>query len=807
MRDLSSFSRKVSKSSPSLHNNNRQQPPRRHIIFPIQRFSQFNFFLLLLLIQHAFAVTPRWGHTATLVNNTIYFLGGKSNIDLFITDFLALDVSTGFSVSSPPWLSLNFTDAPPLSGHTATPGGANNSKIIVFGGSLIDSVYNFSTVVGSLPKLYTYDPSNDSWLVPTISTGITFPNGPPRRYQHSAVTLGVQTNSKWIVNITDGANNEQDIMNSNMNGKMILYGGYVDASTGSPTANALSDFWGLDTIDMDGWIGYPMSNNSPGRLYKHTASVINETKMVILGGIGEDGVMRMDTVYVYDFVESVWSIHSAAGQVPAPRRDHSAVVFESSLIIYGGADLNGTTIYGDVAKLNTSTWKWSAQPTINTPLGRFQHTATLVGINMIVGFGKTNVNSSTADKNIYIFNILNWTWVDTYIPTTLVNHYHIKPSSSSSSISRDMIIGIAVGGSVILLLLLMALIYCLNRRYKIFGFPCFGTQENSPPQSPPNGDSDLERNDDMINEDEQSLHIIDNNPMVEHHGSFSGSIRQPKSLDLEFGDEINTPFTPSESPSSSSPVKFLQLLPSSSDTNTNNNDFKIETVMASSENLLGAANPVASQTPNPEYRTSSPVSGAKNERRSVKFSETNTTIAPTEFGSSNNSMESLSITSENGNRVIENEDDNQAGPSNSWRASWMNLGSMSNFSGLRRNSFSFIFRRNSNNSRNNESGSAGRRWRSNSDGGGNRIRGRGRSFLQRRRSTGDEETRSRSSIDSVNIRNIGMGLDVQHHRGDSVVVPRRELRVVNPDVRDESEDSSSESGSSAEAGGHHLEGE
>ncbi|CAG8700132.1 7009_t:CDS:2, partial [Acaulospora morrowiae] len=395
---------------------------------------------------------------------------------------------------------------------------------------------------------------------------------------------------------------------------------------------------------------------------------------------------------------------------------------------------------------------------------------------------KTNVNSSTADQNIYILNILNWTWVDTYIPTTLVNHYHIKSSSPSSSLSRNMIIVIAVGGSVIVLLLLMTLIYCLNRRYKILGFLC--VQKSSPPQSPPNGDSDLERSDDGSNEDEPNLHVVDNNQMVEHHGSFGGSIGQPKSLDPESGNEINAPFTPSESPSSSS-VKFLQLLSSNNGTNTNNNDFKIETVMASSENLLTAADPVASQTPNPEYRTSSPASGAKNVR-TVKFSETNTTIAPTEFGSSNNSMESLRITSEDDNRVIGNdEDDNQAGPSNSWRSSLMNLGSMSNFSGLRRNSFSFIFGRNSNNSRSDEGGSAGRRWR-----------------------TGDEETRSRSSIDSVNISNIGIGWDVQHHRGDSVVVARSELRVVNPDVRDESEDSSSETGSSsAESGGHHLEGE
>lgn len=63
------------------------------------------------------------------------------------------------------------------------------------------------------------------------------------------------------------------------------------------------------------------------------------------------------------------------------------MVAKTGIIIYGGTDLNGATIYGDIAVLDTVTWQWLSFSTINTPPGRYCHTATLVGANMIVAFG------------------------------------------------------------------------------------------------------------------------------------------------------------------------------------------------------------------------------------------------------------------------------------------------------------------------------------------------------------------------------------------------------------------------------------
>ncbi|CAG8458290.1 13174_t:CDS:2 [Acaulospora colombiana] len=725
------------------------------------------------------SVTPRWGHTATLVNNTIYFIGGKSNIDLYVTDFLALSVSTSFSISSPPWIPLNNTQVPFLVGHTATPGDVNNSKILIFGGSLTDPGLNFSSIIDFIPKFYVYDPPNDSWLVPNLSI---FSNGPSRRYQHSAVTLGVQTDSKWVVgNVTD---------DDSENGQMIIYGGYVDDTTGSPTANILEDFWGMNSVNMDTWVGYPVLESSPGRLCQHTASVINKTKMVVLGGVREDGLMSMATVYVYDFVKLTWSNYTVTGQVPAPRRDHSAVVSGPRIIIYGGADLNGTTIYNDAAELDTTTWKWSAQPTINTPPGRFQHTATLIGANMIVGFGKTNVDFSTADNNIYILNVINWTWVDTYVPTVLVNYTHpeLPPHTvSPGSLSRGELIGIVVSGSILIL-----------------------NGSLPPSQSSPNRDGDLENgSDDGSIEDGRGVRGRNDGVVARRGNSLGKSVRRDKTSHLggdeNDDEEINIVYreditsASSDSPSSSSPAKFLRP--------SDNND-NLVTITSSDDNLLtnnvllNTTKPIAShRRSSSDSETLTPASGVGTvRRRSVKFNETPITIDPIKYDSVESLVISAADSGDNDNSIAV-EDEDRGGPSNSRKFGLMNFGGKGsdgegkrlNFPGLKRSSLSLIFRRNSGDSgkgegkvvrRNSASGSV----RSNPEEGGSRSRDSNRHL------TVDENPDSRSSFDSVDIRNIGVGLDIQRASvgGDSIIVTRNRLRAVNPDEREDSNSETTE---------------
>ncbi|CAG8627504.1 7942_t:CDS:2 [Cetraspora pellucida] len=322
--------------------------------------------ILLSLIQSVSSypnpvsnVDPRFGHTATLINDTIYFVGGRTNDNVFTIDFISLNISLEFQINLPPWMELDSTGMPRTIFHSAVSGGLNNSKIVVFGGTVDDPAS------AAMTSLTIYDPSYPLWTPQIISST------PTRRHSHSAVILS--------------------------NKIMLIYGGEVTPTTGN--SFDVDELWGFNSISLSGWQGFPSLANYPGIRERHTASVIGN-KMIILGGSDGKSSVPMSNVYVFDSDTVDWSLVTAIGQVPSPREAHSAVVF------------------GDVAVLDTTNWNWVAPPTNNTPTARFLHTATIIGANMIIAFGRTTPGqgTETIDNHIYCLNLLTWTWVDRYVP-------------------------------------------------------------------------------------------------------------------------------------------------------------------------------------------------------------------------------------------------------------------------------------------------------------------------------------------------------------------------------------------------------
>ncbi|RIA98480.1 hypothetical protein C1645_731695 [Glomus cerebriforme] len=346
------------------------------IIFLILNF--INLILGLPIITSN--IQPRWGHSATLVNSKIYFIGGRTVGNVLATEFLSLDVSTTFTTLQPVWDLLDTIGIPKTVGHSAVRGGLNNDQIIIFGGGVDDVATALTN------SLYVYDTTSNLLSNPKI------PNGPNRRYEHSAI--------------------------SNPLGEMLIYGGLIDPSTGNQKTITTSELWELNTsnlISLNSWNGYELIDNSPGIRRSHTASLI-DNKMYILGGLAGDTLLGMNVIYVFDLNENSWDVKTSTGEIPTSRSEHSAVVANKKIIIYGGTDSTRNILYGDVAILDTNTWIWSSQDTTNPPSNRRGHTATLVGANMIVAFGTTDIS---IESNIYILNILNWSWITQYIPMEL----------------------------------------------------------------------------------------------------------------------------------------------------------------------------------------------------------------------------------------------------------------------------------------------------------------------------------------------------------------------------------------------------
>nr|CAG8535059.1 7328_t:CDS:2 [Entrophospora candida] len=414
-------------------------------------------------------VAGRYGHTATLIDNKLYFIGGRGEKDAFVSSLIVVDMSQPFNLLDvSTWPAQEITDndlklnddgsgnnllaLPKINGHSASSGiGDKLNDIIIIGGSVQDPIATQNQ------NVLIFDTITKRFVNPAIiqqkSTNAVVNNSPTRRYEHSCVI--------------------------DQYGEIWIYGGKSDDSTGSQKSYVNADMWGLNSPllpEAIQWQNYGSLESSPGSLQQHTVSLISGNRMVVLGGMNDLFLLDdFKNIHVYDLNANNWSTYAATGNIPASRRDHSAVVLNNTkIIIYGGADERNSVIYADVAVLDTDTWIWSTPTTTGTPIQRFRHTATLIGINMVVAFGNVGLK---ADSSMYVLNTANWSWSYDY-------QYITQPSDGSSEVSNitnpnpyngglkgitinlPLIIGLSVGGVVLLILGFSILIYIIVRKHR-----------------------------------------------------------------------------------------------------------------------------------------------------------------------------------------------------------------------------------------------------------------------------------------------------------------------------------------------------
>ena len=86
----------------------------------------------------------------------------------------------------------------------------------------------------------------------------------------------------------------------------------------------------------------------------HTA-VIYEGSMVIFGGFSTNGE-RSNDIYRYYFKDNKWEKVSALGlDAPEPRAGHSSLIFGDSMVIFGGRDVESNKL-NDIWVFNFTTY-------------------------------------------------------------------------------------------------------------------------------------------------------------------------------------------------------------------------------------------------------------------------------------------------------------------------------------------------------------------------------------------------------------------------------------------------------------------
>ncbi|CAO3664367.1 unnamed protein product [Rhizopus microsporus] len=251
------------------------------------------------------------------------------------------------------------------------------------------------------------------------------------------------------------------------NGTAYIWGGKRSARVPIHVMNLPANIYRFDSVHPENSSFIPLTVNPPLR-YAHTQTLIANDRIVILGGF--DGLtgnaISLSDVWVFDIKASNWTHITAEldrDNKPENRSSHSQVLMPDgySILIYGGYD--GYHVYNDVAVLDTRTWKWTVKNTNAALQGRADHTATLVGTNMIVAFGFSGVSTSlTVMSDIEVLDINTWSWTSVYTPSGLPfsddtdSGTTQRTDDTSSYPSLAIIAGAVTGGLVVFILILIA---------------------------------------------------------------------------------------------------------------------------------------------------------------------------------------------------------------------------------------------------------------------------------------------------------------------------------------------------------------
>ncbi|RGB23123.1 hypothetical protein C1646_774971 [Rhizophagus diaphanus] len=335
-------------------------------------------------------------HTATLIDNKLYILGGYNLNNNQIKEFFYLDVSVPFNTQELSWQDLSNINMIPLhSSATSVKGGPNNDTLFLFGGFTVDQ---------TMALVYTFDSHSIVWSIPKV--------------------IGINPIRKWEV--TGIINND---------GRMYLW-------SGKTNTEFVNEMLILDTINLNWSKGSII--NAPTPRNNYGAILLPNNKIIYIGGgsndytttynpdtlnISKGTALTLSEIYIYDMINDNWDTKVTSGKIPSNRAGFSAVLGLDGkrIIIFGGYFINpgylDTTLYVlDLANYNWYIPKISGK----IPKPRVFHKANVIGKYMVISFGYGY--DKTVESDILLLGISN---NEEYIWTTIFDPKMPSPPPST----------------------------------------------------------------------------------------------------------------------------------------------------------------------------------------------------------------------------------------------------------------------------------------------------------------------------------------------------------------------------------------
>ncbi|ETV70106.1 hypothetical protein, variant 3 [Aphanomyces astaci] len=150
---------------------------------------------------------------------------------------------------------------------------------------------------------------------------------------------------------------------------IYIFGGY----NGSSRFNNMYRY----EIPAKSWRKVDAVGSLPSGRFGHTGAVHESSHRLIVFG-GWDGRDTLDDLHQYEFATNTWSPMVTSGRAPPHRYRHTAVIFDTSMFVFGGVD-KAHSRFNDLQRLDMTTNTWTEVHTTGfVPSSRTFHRAVVV---------------------------------------------------------------------------------------------------------------------------------------------------------------------------------------------------------------------------------------------------------------------------------------------------------------------------------------------------------------------------------------------------------------------------------------------
>ncbi|KAI1209368.1 uncharacterized protein F4807DRAFT_467638 [Annulohypoxylon truncatum] len=387
------------------------------------------------------SVCTRWAAQSALINGTIYYYGGRAKTtgdqetNTWNNDFIALDVTKSWDISSPALTGLPQPSGPPAVSLGYLWNDLN--RLYLYGGEFSDSPVTLPSTIST----WVYDVASSTWTEvedPKTSAGnYSDPEGVlvQRAAEGAGVSVPELGVSWYFGGHLDWATTPGW---SNQVGRVYLkslleftHPGYANSgvdslrSSGAPTGGAYRNItWG-GIQNQEGF-----SERADGVLVYVPGWGPNGILLGLGGGVvsGDettDAFSSMSTIDVYDIKTSTWYHQQTSGEAPQVRVNPCAVIYSASdassfnIYMYGGQNLlpyGNQTQYTDMWILTVPSFTWIKVDTTTStqPPARAGHQCAARDGQMIVIGGYVGTEIACDSPGIYNFDSSNLKWKSSF---------------------------------------------------------------------------------------------------------------------------------------------------------------------------------------------------------------------------------------------------------------------------------------------------------------------------------------------------------------------------------------------------------